>query len=433
MQYTQAIDYLYSQLPMFQRIGSAAYKPGLERVEALDEALGHPHRQYPTIHIAGTNGKGSVSHLMAAALQSQGYKVGLYTSPHLVDFRERIRVKGSMIPRGAVADFVEEYAPEPGPDAPSFFELTMAMAFDWFARSNVDIAVIETGMGGRLDSTNIITPLMSVITNVSYDHMQFLGHTLPEIASEKAGIIKEGVPVIIGERQDPDICKVFEEKARAMNAPLLYASDNPFGFEVSRDKYSGQWHISHPLGINSWCPLGGDYQAHNILTALHALARLESHPTSPEAIYRGFNKVQEMTGLMGRWMQTGEAPTIICDTGHNVAGIESNVGQLLNWQLLHPEGQLHIVIGFVSDKNVEFILPLFPERANYYFTQASVPRAMPVEQLADIATQTGLQGMLSASVPEAVDQALSFATPDDLIFIGGSTFVVADYLAMLQQ
>lgn len=433
MQYTQAIDYLYSQLPMYQRVGSAAYKPGLERVEALDAELGHPHRRYPTIHVAGTNGKGSVSHLMASTLQAQGYKVGLYTSPHLVDFRERIRVNGAMIPRGAVAEFVSLHAPQPGPDAPSFFELTMAMAFDWFSRSNVDIAVIETGMGGRLDSTNIITPLVSVITNVSYDHMQFLGHTLPEIAREKAGIIKEGVPVIIGERQSPEISKVFEDKAAAMSAPLLYASDNPFGFEIERDKTSGQWHISHPLGINAWCPLGGDYQAHNILTALHALARLESHPTSPEAIYRGFNKVQEMSGLAGRWMQTGDSPVTICDTGHNIAGMESNAAQLQKWQLLHPDGKMHLVLGFVSDKNVDFILPLLPPHANYYFTQASVPRAMPVEKLAETAQQAGLQGLLSGSVAEALEQAMHYAAPEDLIFIGGSTFVVADYLALLQQ
>lgn len=428
MQYPQALDYLFGQLPMFQRIGAAAYKPGLERVQALDAALDHPHKRFPTVHIAGTNGKGSVSHLMAAALQAQGYKVGLYTSPHLVDFRERIRVNGSMIPRGAVADFVERHAVEPGPDAPSFFELTMAMAFDFFASSHVDIAIIETGMGGRLDSTNIITPQLSVITNVSYDHTQFLGDTLPQIAWEKAGIIKESVPVVIGER-NPETAPVFEQKAREMNAPLLFASDNPFAFSIERDKRSGAWHVTHPLGIEAWCPLGGDYQAHNILTALHALARLESHPTSPDAIARGFERVCEMTGLMGRWMQTGENPTIICDTGHNIAGMESNSAQLQKWHLLHPESQLHLIIGFVGDKDVEHIMPLLPTEANYYFTQSSVPRTMPVEQLADIAADFGLQGMLSGSVPEALDQALGFAAPQDLIFIGGSTFVVADYLA----
>lgn len=429
MQYSQAIDYLFGQLPMFQRIGAAAYKPGLERVQQLDAELGHPHQQFPTVHIAGTNGKGSVSHLMASALQAQGYKVGLYTSPHLVDFRERIRVNGNMIPRGAVADFVERHAVQPGSDAPSFFELTMAMAFDFFASSHVDIAVIETGMGGRLDSTNIITPQLTVITNVSYDHTQFLGNTLQEIAFEKAGIIKEGVPVVIGERH-PESASVFEQRAKEMNAPLLFASDNPFAFNVERDKRSGGWHITHPLGIEAWCPLGGDYQAHNILTALHALARLESYPTSPEAIAYGFSRVCEKTGLMGRWMQTGEQPTIICDTGHNIAGMESNSAQLQKWQLLHPEGQLHMIIGFVGDKDVENILPLLPAEANYYLTQASVPRAMPVDQLAFIADNMGIRGMLSGSVAEALDQALSFAAPQDLIFIGGSTFVVADYLAL---
>lgn len=432
MQYSQAIDYLFGQLPMFQRIGAAAYKPGLERVQALDDALGHPHTYFPTVHIAGTNGKGSVSHLMAAALQAQGYKVGLYTSPHLVDFRERIRINGNMIPRGAVADFVERCAVAPGPDSPSFFELTMAMAFEFFATSRVDIAVIETGMGGRLDSTNIITPLLSVITNVSYDHMQFLGNTLPEIAYEKAGIIKEGVPVVIGER-DPETAPVFEQRAAEMKAPLLFASDNPFAFNVDRDKHTGAWHITHPLGIDAWCPLGGDYQMHNIVTALHALARLESHPTSPDAIARGFDHVCEMTGLMGRWMQTGDQPVIVCDTGHNIAGIGSNSAQLQKWQLLHPEGQLHLILGFVGDKDVEHIMPLLPPEANYYFTQSSVPRAMPVEQLADIAADFGLRGMLSGSVPEAIDQALGFAAPEDLVFIGGSTFVVADYLASIQQ
>lgn len=431
MQYSQALDYLFGSLPMFQRIGAAAYKPGLERVQWLDEVLGHPHQTFATIHIAGTNGKGSVSHLIAASLQAQGYKVGLYTSPHLVDFRERIRVNGNMIPRGAVADFVEQYAVEPGPDSPSFFELTMGMAFDFFARSNVDIAVIETGMGGRLDSTNIITPLLSVITNVSYDHTQFLGRTLPEIAFEKAGIIKKNVPVVIGERH-AETAPVFEKKAKEMDAPLIFASDNPFAFNVEREKRTGMWHITHPLGIEARCPLGGDYQAHNILTALHALARLESHPTSPEAIARGFSRVCEMTGLMGRWMQTSEEPVIICDTGHNIAGIESNSAQLQNWQLLHPECQLHVILGFVSDKDVDHILPLLPAGALYYFTQASVPRAMPVEMLADLAARNGIQGLLSGSVPEAVDQALSSAAPQDLIFIGGSTFVVADYLASLQ-
>lgn len=429
MQYSQAIDYLFGQLPMFQRIGAAAYKPGLERVQQLDAELGHPHRQFPTVHIAGTNGKGSVSHLMASSLQAQGYKVGLYTSPHLVDFRERIRVNGNMIPRGAVVEFVERHAIQPGPDAPSFFELTMAMAFDFFASSRVDIAIIETGMGGRLDSTNIITPQLSVITNVSYDHTQFLGNTLQEIAFEKAGIIKEGIPVVIGERQ-LESAPVFEQRAKEMNAPLLFASDNPFAFNVERDKRSGGWHITHPLGIKAWCPLGGDYQAHNILTALHALARLESHPTSPEAIAYGFSRVCEKTGLMGRWMQTGEQPTIICDTGHNIAGMESNSAQLQKWQLLHPEGQLHMIIGFVGDKDVDNILPLLPADANYYLTQASVPRAMPVDQLAFIADNMGIRGMLSGSVAEALDQALSFAAPQDLIFIGGSTFVVADYLAL---
>lgn len=431
MQYSEAIDYLYSQLPMFQRIGAAAYKPGLERVQKLDAALGHPHTKFPTIHVAGTNGKGSVSHLMAAALQAQGYKVGLYTSPHLVDFRERIRINGSMIPRGAVAEFVTQYVNtlSSGTDDPSFFELTMAMAFDWFARNNVDIAVIETGMGGRLDSTNIITPLLSVITNVSYDHMQFLGESLSEIATEKSGIIKSHIPVVIGERHE-ESAHIFESYAQKMDATLIFASDNPFSFDVKRDKRNALWHISHPLGINAYCSLQGDYQVHNILTALHALARLESFPTSPESISRGFNKVCEMTGLMGRWMQTSEEPLIICDTGHNIAGITSNSEQLQNWQLLHPDRQLHLILGFVSDKNVDHILPLLPPDANYYFTQASVPRAMPVKQLYELAEEKGITGTTSSCIADALQQALACADKTDLIFIGGSTFVVADYLAL---
>ncbi len=432
MDFKQSIDFLYQQLPMFSRTGAAAYKPGLDTVRKLDTFFSHPHQRYATIHIAGTNGKGSTSHLIAAVLQAQGYKVGLYTSPHLVDFRERIRVNGAMIPRGAVADFVTRYLESNYDGQPSFFELTMMMAFDWFAHSKVDIAVIEVGMGGLLDSTNIITPQLSVITNISEDHKQFLGETIAEIAIQKAGIIKPEIPVVIGERQS-ETTSVFKETAQQQNAPIVWASDNPLGFKITENQSRNGWHISLPLiGLKADCPLEGYYQQKNILTALYALARLEAFPTSPEAMAYGFSHVTRLTGLAGRWMVTGHEPLTVCDTGHNHAGIESNMTQLRDWILRHPGSNLHIVIGFVADKDIEGILPLLPPDANYYFTQANIPRALDARILAQMAEQHGLNGRSYPSVKDAIHDALSVTQPQDLVFIGGSTFVIADYLAIQQ-
>jgi dihydrofolate synthase/folylpolyglutamate synthase len=426
-EYQQSIDYLFSQLPMFSRVGGAAYKPGLERVEKLDAFFGHPHSRYPAIHIAGTNGKGSTSHLIASVLQAAGMKVGLYTSPHLADFRERIKVNGEMISRDGVVDFVNRFKSSGYDGDPSFFELTMMMAFDWFARQQVDIAVIEVGMGGRLDSTNIITPLLSVITNISWDHTQFLGDTLQKIAGEKAGIIKHHIPVVIGERQE-ETTEVFMAKAATEEAPIIFASDNEDAISLTHTD-QGDWCVTLPSGKSFTCPLGGDYQRCNITTALHALRRIPGITISEEVISQGVESVITATGLMGRWMKVGEHPTMICDTGHNLAGITFNMGQLQRWQQQHPTSRLLMVIGFVADKDVDHILPLFPKNAEYFFSQAGIPRAMKAEVLAQKATAASLHGDIFCTVPEAVKAAQAKANPDDLIFIGGSTFIVADYLA----
>lgn len=433
MTYKESIEFLFSQLPMFSRVGAPAYKPGLDTVRRLDNFMGHPHKQYPAIHVAGTNGKGSSSHLIAAALQAQGYKVGLYTSPHLIDFRERIRVNGTMISEDGVTEFVERWMANDYDARPSFFELTMMMAFEWFAIQKVDIAVIEVGMGGRLDSTNIITPLISLITNISEDHKQFLGDTLDKIAAEKAGIIKAGVPVVISERQGNGIHDVFERVARGVDAPITVASDTD-GLVLDRE--DNGWHIAFPDGQQCVCPLSGDYQAANIRgawCALRVLAETSEFKVSEEAICDGFAHVNTLTGLMGRWMTVQTSPTVICDTGHNLVGITYNMNQLCSWQQKHSRSTLRMVIGFVADKDVEHILPLFPCNAAYYFTQAAIPRALQVEKLSELAYKAGLDGKSYATVAEAYTAAVEDASSDDLIFVGGSTFVVADFLLHLKQ
>ncbi len=430
-EYQQSIDYLFSQLPMFSRVGGAAYKPGLERVEKLDAFFNHPHRRYRTIHVAGTNGKGSTSHLIASVLQAAGLKVGLYTSPHLVDFRERIKVNGEMISHEGVVDFVRRFRNSGYDGAPSFFELTMMMAFDWFAVKQVDVAVIEVGMGGRLDSTNIITPLLSVVTNISWDHTQFLGDTLEKIAAEKAGIIRRGIPALIGERQE-ECASVFEDKAKEVGTSLIFASDNVDGVQL-RHNDDTTWQITLSSGVTFECPLGGDYQRHNLLTALHVLKRIPGIPLSDEVIAEGVESVVRATGLNGRWMRLRRNPLMICDTGHNIAGISYNMGQLRRWQESHKGSHLFMVIGFVADKDVDHILPMFPSDAKYYFTQAGIPRAMRVDVLREKAAAAGYPGGGYATVPEAVAAALADAAPDDMIYVGGSTFVVADYLASLEQ
>lgn len=416
--YQESLDWLFGQLPMFSRVGAAAYKPGLERSIALARHFGDPQRKLKAIHVAGTNGKGSVSHLLASTLQAAGYKTALYTSPHLVDFRERMRVNGTMIPKKEVERFVTMWRRDADnyPDRPSFFELTMMMAFDWFARSEVDYAVIETGMGGRLDSTNIITPLLSVITNISWDHAQFLGDTLPKIASEKAGIIKSGIPVVIGEAEG-DVERVFDEKAAECDAPIYKA------YRMSDERANAR--------LGEVCPLHGDYQRHNINTARVAIDWLrEAGINIPdEAVVRGFADVVTATGLHGRWEKVSETPLAICDTGHNEGGLRYNMSQLQRLMSEREGAVLRIVAGFVADKDIDHILPFFPLDAEYYLTQAQIPRALDYRKLAEHADAHGWHHRDFSTVAEAVATAFADASPRDIIYIGGSTFIVADYLA----
>lgn len=423
MNYQETIEYLYSQMPMFSRTGGEAYKEGLGTSEALDTLFNHPHCAYKSIHVAGTNGKGSTSHLLASVLQKSGYKVGLYTSPHLVDFRERIRVNGEMIPEQDVIDFVEAYRNSEFDGAPSFFELTMTMAFDYFRKAGVDIAVIEVGLGGRLDSTNIITPIMGVITNISFDHTQFLGDTLPQIASEKAGIIKSGIPVVIGEASG-EVRKVFADKATEVNAPITFAEDNPQIKECSRenDRLILQT-INHGTIIDE---LSGDCQIKNANTALNAIQVLRNLglTISEEAISEGFAHVCEISGLMGRWYVVGDKPRVVCDTGHNAGGMQYIVKQLAK----EKYSRLHIVLGFVRDKDITHILEMFPRYATYYFTNAAIPRSLPASELKALAIARGLDGNDYPTVESAYSAACDAASPEDMIFIGGSTFVVADFL-----
>lgn len=419
MTYQESIDFLFAQLPMFSRVGPAAYKPGLERSHALAAYFGNPEQRLRCIHVAGTNGKGSTSHLIASVLQEAGYKVALYTSPHLVDFRERMRINGEMIPREGVIDFVERWQASNYPgDRPSFFELTMMMAFDWFASQNVDYAVIEVGMGGRLDSTNIITPLLSVITNISPDHMQFLGDTLPKIAFEKAGIIKEGVPVVIGEAEG-EIEAVFRAKAKEMDAPIR---------EAYREIDAAANEALH-------CQLAGDYQKKNVNTARVAIDELRRTGVNipEEATEKGFRNVEANTGLRGRWNIISRQPLSICDTGHNEAGLRYNMGQLARMLSERPGATLRMVIGFVADKDVEHILSLLPRKEHldveYYVSQAPIPRALPADQLKEKMEAAGFTVRAFPTVANAYETARAEAGSDDIIFIGGSTFIVADLLA----
>ena len=405
MTYEETVEYLFHVTPVFEKTGASAYKEGLSNTHALDEHFGHPHRQFKTIHVAGTNGKGSCSHTLAAILQSAGYKVGLYTSPHLVDFRERIRVNGQCISKEYVVDFVEQERSFFEPLHPSFFELTTAMAFKYFAEQAVDIAVIEVGLGGRLDCTNIITPVLSIITNISFDHTQFLGNTLAKIAGEKAGIIKKNVPVVIGETT-PETLPVFQKKAAAKSAPLHLAE----AFEVAHD-YDFE--------------LKGLYQQKNKQTILCAVNSLKDVFTIPEeAIKKGMAHVCELTGLTGRWQTLQTRPLVICDTGHNVGG----------WQYLAEQIKaqtcktLRIVFGMVDDKDINTVMQLLPKQAVYYFTQASSHRAIPVHKVQEIAKAHQLEGMTFSNVKDAYQQALSDAHPDDFIFVGGSSYLVADLL-----
>lgn len=424
MNYDETLDFLYGKLPMFQRIGGAAYKAGLDTSINLAALFGNPHKSFRSIHVAGTNGKGSTSHLLASVLQLSGYKVGLYTSPHLVDFRERIRVNGDMISRTAVVDFVKRYQEMHYDGEPSFFELTMIMAFDYFRKEQVDVAVIEVGLGGRLDSTNIILPMLGVITNISFDHTQFLGNTLPLIAAEKAGIIKPHTPIVIGE-DTPEIHNVFLKKARDVEAPIVFAEREPFIISAHRE--SDRWILeTRDYGIII-DELSGDCQVKNANTVLAAISELRrlGLKIHDSAVVDGFAGVCELTGLRGRWMVIGNRPRIVCDTGHNTGGWKY-IAEQLQHEHYH---RLHIIVGFVNDKDITHLLDMMPCNAVYYFTQASVPRALDSGLLAEMAHAKGLKGDNYATVEQAYGAAFEAASPDDMVFIGGSTFVVADFLS----
>lgn len=424
MNYQQTINWLFAQLPMYQREGQAAYKANLDNTLRLDEHFCHPHRQFKTIHVAGTNGKGSVSHMLASILQEAGYKTGLYTSPHLKDFRERIKINGEMVSEEYVIDFVEQNKELFASVKPSFFEMTVAMAFKYFADRQVDIAVIEVGLGGRLDSTNIISPLASVITNISFDHMALLGDTLEKIAAEKAGIIKPHVPAIIGTR-DRDYDFVFEKKASECHTSIEFAGDN---WQIVQQD-NGCYNLAHRSGWhfeNLQSELKGIYQRKNIPAVLETIPVLRNNnlKITDENIRQGIAKVITNTGLAGRWQTLADRPLTICDTGHNIDGITEITKQLKTCSYQ----RLHFVIGMVNDKDIDSVLRILPQDAIYYFCKASIPRAMNEEILAEKARATGLHGNCYPTVAEAYAQARQNALPDDMIYIGGSTFVVAEVI-----
>lgn len=424
MNYPETLEYLYTRMPMFSRTGGDAYKEGLDNIISLSMLYGEPDEAFKSIHVAGTNGKGSTSHLIASVLQQSGYKVGLFTSPHLVDFRERIRVNGKMIPKQAVVDFVNAYVASGYPGSPSFFELTTIMAFDYFRKEKVDYAVIEVGLGGRLDSTNIILPILSVITNISFDHTQFLGDTLAQIASEKAGIIKPRVPVVIGEAKG-EVREVFAQKAANMESPIVFAEEDP---QILSSEREGDRLIMKTVknGVLEG-ELAGDCQVKNANTALHAIHILQSQGIDipQKSIEEAFAGVCKISGLMGRWMKVCDTPRVVCDTGHNVGGVQYIVRQLAR----ENYSNLHIVLGFVKDKDIVHILEMFPRYATYYFTNAEIPRALPAKELKALAVARGLDGNDYPSVREAFLAAREAAKDDDMIFVGGSTFVVADFLS----
>lgn len=433
MTYEETLQYLYTSTPVYQHSGASAYKPGLDTSIALDNHLGNPHRSYKTIHVGGTNGKGSVCHLLAAILQLAGYKVGLYTSPHLIDFRERIRVNGEMITKQYVVEFVKKHKMAFEPLHPSFFELTSSMAFDYFRAMEVDIAIIEVGLGGRLDSTNIITPILCIITSISKDHTQFLGDTLGEIAYEKAGIIKEGVPVVIGEMGDPVVENVFRKKANDVHAPLYPADFEQLLNGEAHLSEEGEWfYDSKDYGI-FFGELIGLVQVKNTLTVLSALHVLDGLDikVSKENVRSGFENVTELTGLQGRWQEVMFTPYTVLDTGHNPDA----------WKYLsqHIEAEsdsrpaLYMIIGVSNDKDVREILHLMPKKAQYLFTQASIDRAMPAETLARYAEQEGLQGEAYPSVVDAVYEVMRAADDEAMVFIGGSNFIVAEALPLFEE
>ena len=426
MNYAATLHFLYQQLPMYSRIGAAAYKKDLTNIQALCHALHQPQKKFKSIHIAGTNGKGSTSHMLAAILQEAGYKTGLYTSPHLTDFRERIRINGEMITEDFVVTFVERIRQHINIIQPSFFELTVAMAFEYFAQQRVDIAVIEVGLGGRLDSTNIIDPILSVITHIGYDHVQMLGNSLPEIAFEKAGIIKLNTPVVIGAVL-PETRPVFEKQATINNAPISFAQEKRYiadwKYEHHRlvvdveDYHSNERKTYHP-------DLTGIYQTKNVLTVLEAAyqLRIQNFKLDDTIIAKALSQVKKTTGLHGRWEVIHQHPTVILDVAHNEDGIKQIVEQLE----LTDYDHLHIIIGMVKDKAIEKVLSLLPKTAAYYFTKAQIPRALSEKELAEIASVIGLQGYSFIDVNTAIQAALQHAQPKDLILVCGSVFLVGE-------
>ena len=429
MTYQETLDYLFAQLPVFESQGAHAYKPGLERCEGMDEILGHPHKKFKTIHVAGTNGKGSTSHLLASILQCTGLKVGLFTSPHLVDFSERIRVNGAEIDHDYVVSWTAEHIEELKEFQPSFFELATMMGFCYFADNQVDIAIIEVGLGGRLDSTNIITPELSIITNISMDHTQFLGNTLPQIAAEKAGIMKPGVPCIIGECDDDRVHFTFEQNAQLHEVSRLYFADERRLVKWVQKQLGGNLYTTLDDG-ELFCPLTGDCQPKNANTVLNAVNVLRNagFDIPEEAVAKGFAEVLTLTHLRGRWetlatYDNGETK-VLCDTGHN-EGCFSYIGPQLK-QLIADGHPLHIVFGMVSDKDIEAVLKQLPAEATYYFCNAPTPRALPAQKLAEMATAYHLAGKVYNSIDEAIDAALSQLIEREIAFIGGSNFIVCE-------
>ena len=424
MNYDDTVTYLFNCAPPFQQVGGAGYKEGLSTTIALDNHLGNPHRKFRTIHVAGTNGKGSTSHTLAAILQESGYKVGLYTSPHLIDFRERMRVNGIPASKEYVTEFVEKHRAFFEPLSPSFFELTTAMAFNYFAEQEVDIAVIEVGLGGRLDCTNIITPELSIITNISLDHTQFLGSTPASIAKEKAGIIKPGIPVVIGEATD-ETGPVFRQTATEKGSPIFFAQEEQPITDASPQGSGFIYHTKDYGTIEG--ELGGYCQEKNAATILTAVDKLRKagYRITEEAVRKAFTRVCSLTGLMGRWQKIGESPRIVCDAGHNIGGIKYISKQLKETKCR----TLRIVFGMVSDKDISAVLEAMPRKAVYYFTQASIKRAMPSDELQKKGSTFGLTGKSYPTVHQALDAAKNDSEKDDFIFVGGSCFVVADLLA----
>ena len=429
MTYDETLTYLYDQLPMFQRVGAAGFKKGLGNTLVLAEALGNPERQFRSVHVAGTNGKGSSSHLLAAVLQAAGYKVGLYTSPHLRAFTERIRVNGQELSPAYLVEWVARWKGLFETVQPSFFEMCVALAFAYFAEQRVDIAIVEVGLGGRFDSTNIITPLVSLITNISFDHQALLGNTLTEIAGEKAGIIKPGVPVVVSQSQ-PEVADVFRREAATQLAHLVFADQiYHAGFAAEPEPETGLRPLvvtqhGRPYLPNAELGLPGDYQQFNLPGVLATLDELRAlgFRITEAAVRTGLRQVTQLTGLLGRWSLIGRRPLVVCDTGHNAAGLEMVVAQLrrLSYQCLH------LVIGTVNDKDVASMLALMPSEGTYYFCAANIPRALPADELMELAAAIGLRGQAYNSVPAAVAAARAAATPEDVVFIGGSTFVVAE-------